>query len=106
MTDLVRDDNGNVVGVHYEKDGNVHTEYGSVIIATGGFAADFSKDGILAKARPMLPDARAPRVCNCAAAMSLARLRRCVRQAPPPPALLLGAGPPERHERLFPPNKP
>lgn len=55
VTDLVRDDNGNVVGVHYEKDGKQHTEYGSVIIATGGFAADFSRDGILAKARPFPP---------------------------------------------------
>lgn len=54
--DLVRDDSGHVVGVHYEKDGNVHTEYGSVIIATGGFAADFSRDGILAKVRPDLLD--------------------------------------------------
>ena len=28
MTELVRDDTGAVVGVHYEKDGQVHTEYG------------------------------------------------------------------------------
>ena len=54
VTELVRDDAGAVVGVHYEKDGAQHTEYGSVIIATGGFAADFSPDGILAKVRPDL----------------------------------------------------
>jgi len=54
VNELVRDETGAVVGVHYEKDGKVFTEYGPVIIATGGFAADYSPDGILAKVRPDL----------------------------------------------------
>lgn len=49
---LIRDPNtGAVVGVEYLKDGQTHTEYGPVIIATGGFAADFSPEGILASVR-------------------------------------------------------
>lgn len=36
-----------VVGVEFEKDGKTHTEYGSVIIATGGYGADFTKDSLL-----------------------------------------------------------
>jgi succinate dehydrogenase/fumarate reductase flavoprotein subunit len=53
-TDLIRDSTGAVVGVRYTKDGVTHAEYGPVIIATGGFAADFNADGILAKVRPDL----------------------------------------------------
>jgi len=42
---------GAVTGVEYVKDGKTFTEYGPVIIATGGFAADFSPEGILASVR-------------------------------------------------------
>lgn len=45
---------GAVVGVEYEKDGKSFTEYGPVIIATGGYGADFSDDSILKKVRPDL----------------------------------------------------
>jgi succinate dehydrogenase/fumarate reductase flavoprotein subunit len=38
---LIRDANGNVIGVDYEKDGKVSQEYGPVILATGGYAVRF-----------------------------------------------------------------
>lgn len=43
-----------VVGVEYEYKGQTHQARGPVILATGGYAADFAKDGILAKYRPEL----------------------------------------------------
>lgn len=47
-TELIRDSKGTVIGCKYEKKGEVFEEYGPVIIATGGFGADFSKDSLLA----------------------------------------------------------
>nr|XP_019008521.1 fumarate reductase [Kwoniella pini CBS 10737]OCF47302.1 fumarate reductase [Kwoniella pini CBS 10737] len=41
-----------VVGVEYEKDGQRFTEQGPVILATGGYAADFTGDSLLKKHRP------------------------------------------------------
>ncbi|RSH92155.1 hypothetical protein EHS25_008570 [Saitozyma podzolica] len=41
-----------VVGVEYEKDGKHYTEHGIVILATGGYAADFTADSLLKKFRP------------------------------------------------------
>jgi flavocytochrome c len=46
--------NGAVVGVKYTKDGKTFEQYGPVVIATGGFGADFGKDSLLAKYRPDL----------------------------------------------------
>jgi len=54
VTELLRDGAGAVVGVRYSKEGKQFTELGPVVIATGGFAADFSPTGILAKVRPDL----------------------------------------------------
>ena len=51
---LLTDAAGHVIGCQYEKDGQVHTEHGPVVLATGGFAADFSPQGILARVRPDL----------------------------------------------------
>jgi succinate dehydrogenase/fumarate reductase flavoprotein subunit len=53
VTELLRE-NGNVIGLKYEKDGNVHEAHGVVIIATGGFGADFTQNSLLSKFRPDL----------------------------------------------------
>jgi succinate dehydrogenase/fumarate reductase flavoprotein subunit len=54
VTDLITED-GEVVGCVYKtKDGKSYKEYGPVIVATGGYGADFSKTGVLAKYRPDL----------------------------------------------------
>merc|ERR1711998_253102 len=53
---LVTDAAGNVVGVEatHTKTGEKVTEYGPVIIATGGFGADFGADSLLSQHRPDL----------------------------------------------------
>ena len=51
---LIKDQDGKVCGVEYEKGGQVHKEMGPVIIATGGFGADFSSNSILTRVRPEL----------------------------------------------------
>jgi succinate dehydrogenase/fumarate reductase flavoprotein subunit len=43
-----------VVGVEYTHDGGSHKAYGPVVLATGGYAADFDKKGLLQKYRPEL----------------------------------------------------
>ncbi|POW02007.1 hypothetical protein PSTT_12109 [Puccinia striiformis] len=53
VTKLLKE-NGAVIGVEYEFEGKTYTENGPVILATGGYAADFSADGLLAKHRPDL----------------------------------------------------
>lgn len=45
---------GAVNGVEYAKDGALHKEYGPVVIATGGFGADYAQDSLLMKHRPDL----------------------------------------------------
>ncbi|TNY21108.1 FAD binding domain-containing protein [Rhodotorula diobovata] len=49
-------DGDEVVGVEYEYQGKTQIAHGPVILATGGYAADFAKDGLLAKYRPELLD--------------------------------------------------
>ncbi|KAJ1553738.1 hypothetical protein HK096_006640, partial [Nowakowskiella sp. JEL0078] len=52
VTKLLQSD-GKVIGVEYTaKDGSTNSEYGPVIIATGGYAADFSSTSLLKKYRP------------------------------------------------------
>lgn len=54
---LVKDaETGAVVGVEYEHDGQMQTAYGPVILATGGYAADFTESSLLKKYRPELWD--------------------------------------------------
>ena len=49
---LIQDGSGAVTGVEYEFKGQRYTENGAVILATGGYAADFDPNGMLAKHRP------------------------------------------------------
>ena len=53
-TKLLTDADGSVSGVEYVKDGQTFTERGAVVIATGGYGADFSNDSLLQKYRPDL----------------------------------------------------
>jgi flavocytochrome c len=43
-------------GVVYELEGKEYTEHGPVVLATGGYAADFTEDSILKKYRPDVYD--------------------------------------------------
>ncbi|KAF8337636.1 Flavocytochrome c [Cantharellus anzutake] len=45
-------ENGAVVGVEYQKDGKTQNALGPVVLATGGYAADFTENSLLKKHRP------------------------------------------------------
>ena len=49
---LIKDESGAVIGVEYTLKGKTETAYGPVILATGGYAADFTEDSLLKKYRP------------------------------------------------------
>ncbi|KAK2804749.1 hypothetical protein FQN50_006487 [Emmonsiellopsis sp. PD_5] len=48
----VNKEGNNVTGVTYEYNGETHTAEGVVVLATGGYAADFTEDSLLKKWRP------------------------------------------------------
>ncbi|KIK27845.1 hypothetical protein PISMIDRAFT_674136 [Pisolithus microcarpus 441] len=52
VTKLLRDESGAVAGVEYTRSGKTETAYGPVVLATGGYAADFTPDSLLKKHRP------------------------------------------------------
>jgi succinate dehydrogenase/fumarate reductase flavoprotein subunit len=57
VTGLLTDDNGRVSGVEYQttgKEGTEEMKASNVVLATGGFAADRSRESYLAKHRPEL----------------------------------------------------
>ncbi|KAG6857766.1 hypothetical protein H0H87_004182 [Tephrocybe sp. NHM501043] len=56
VTKLVKDESNAVVGVEYLHNGKTGTAHGPVILATGGYAADFTQDSLLKKYRPELWD--------------------------------------------------
>jgi len=56
VTQLIRDAQGAVIGVQCERDGKTFQEFGPVILATGGYAADFAQDGLLKTYRPDIYD--------------------------------------------------
>jgi succinate dehydrogenase/fumarate reductase flavoprotein subunit len=55
-TKLITNNKGEVIGVEYLdlKTNQNHSEYGPVVLATGGFGADFSENSILKQVRPDL----------------------------------------------------
>ncbi|KAI9339763.1 FAD binding domain-containing protein [Zopfochytrium polystomum] len=53
---LIKDANGKVVGIEYAVSGQTHKAYGPVVIATGGYAADFTETSLLKKYRPEIYD--------------------------------------------------
>ncbi|PBK74247.1 Flavocytochrome c [Armillaria solidipes] len=55
VTKLIKEGDA-VIGVEYTHGNATHTAYGPVILATGGYAADFSSDSLLKKYRPELWD--------------------------------------------------
>ncbi|TFL05560.1 fumarate reductase [Pterulicium gracile] len=52
VSKLLKDESGAVIGVEYEHKGKKEEAYGPVILATGGYAADFTSDSLLKKYRP------------------------------------------------------
>jgi succinate dehydrogenase/fumarate reductase flavoprotein subunit len=53
VTKLTKDESGAVTGVEYVRNGKTETAYGPVVLATGGYAADFTGgDSLLNKHRP------------------------------------------------------
>ncbi|CAK5281401.1 unnamed protein product [Mycena citricolor] len=54
VSKLLKDESGSVTGVEYVLGGKTETLYGPVILATGGYAADFTENSLLKQYRPEL----------------------------------------------------
>ncbi|KII83289.1 hypothetical protein PLICRDRAFT_119559 [Plicaturopsis crispa FD-325 SS-3] len=49
---LLKDSTGGVIGVEYTRNGKNETAYGPVVLATGGYASDFTETSLIKKYRP------------------------------------------------------
>lgn len=81
VTKLIKDGAGNVCGVECVKDGKTFQEHGPVVIATGGFGADFTADSLLNKHRPdlmSLPTTNGEHCTGDGLKMSMAAGAECV----------------------------
>ncbi|KAJ3352621.1 hypothetical protein HDU83_007815 [Entophlyctis luteolus] len=56
VTKLIKNEAGTVIGVEYEANGTANKAFGPVVIATGGYAADFTETSLLKKYRPEIYD--------------------------------------------------
>lgn len=54
VTKLIQNREGAVIGCEYSRNGQTLKEFGSMILATGGFGADFTQNSLLAQYRPDL----------------------------------------------------
>lgn len=52
VTELIKNDAGVVVGAKYEVKGKAEEAFGPVVLATGGYAADFTENSLLKQHRP------------------------------------------------------
>ncbi|KIM45071.1 hypothetical protein M413DRAFT_66523 [Hebeloma cylindrosporum] len=52
VSKILKDESGAVTGVEYVRNGKTETAYGAVVLATGGYAADFTEDSLLKAHRP------------------------------------------------------
>jgi succinate dehydrogenase/fumarate reductase flavoprotein subunit len=52
VSKILKDESGAVTGVEYIRNGKTETAYGAVVLATGGYAADFTEDSLLKAHRP------------------------------------------------------
>lgn len=52
VSKLLKDESGAVIGVEYIHNGQTSIAHGPVVLATGGYAADFTEDSLLKKYRP------------------------------------------------------
>ncbi|EDQ90140.1 uncharacterized protein MONBRDRAFT_18701 [Monosiga brevicollis MX1] len=55
VTSLLTNQAGETIGCEYKLDGKIYKAHGAVILATGGFAADFGNASLLAASIPNLP---------------------------------------------------
>ncbi len=64
VTQLLRE-NEKVVGVEYEYKGDKYKDFGPVVLATGGYAADFGDTSLLKKHRPEIFDLSTTNGAHC-----------------------------------------
>ena len=64
VTELLKEGD-KVVGVEYEFKGKKNKAYGPVVLATGGYAADFGEDSLLKKWRPEIFDLSTTNGAHC-----------------------------------------